>query len=45
MLLFPKEKLERDDIDLVEGERGTRVVLRIFWGVGGVQWLGWRVCT
>ena len=37
LLLLLKEKLERDDIDLGEGERGACGVLRPFRDVGGVQ--------
>ena len=40
LLLLLKEKLERDDINLGEGERGTCGVLRPFGDVGGVRCAG-----
>ena len=40
LLLLLKEKLERDDIDLGEGERGACSVLRPFGDVGGVRCAG-----
>ena len=40
MLLLLKGKLERDDINLGEGERGACGVLRPFGDVGGVRCAG-----
>ena len=42
LLLLLKKKIERDDIDLGEGERGACGVLRPFGDVGGVRCAGWR---
>ena len=40
LLLLLKEKLERDDIDLGEGERGACGFLRPFGDLGGVRCAG-----
>ena len=40
LLLLLKEKLERDDINLREGERGACGVMRPFEDVGGVWCAG-----